>query len=196
MFQLFGIALILVAIHCVSKNNLGKYSHLLVLLAVLVGGLTVNQKMSEGFLGFAPVNHKLGQCGGKNLKPEDGIAQNRMSNWEGVQYQFKDSEPDRKHKWRHPPSNLPLVKDTVIYSPIGDGIKLTQDMTSTYYPSVDGGKDSNKFMFTLANNQCRPGCCPSTYSCDFGCVCTTEQQRDMIAGRGGNRGGKNTYPEI
>ena len=41
-------------------------------------------------------------------------------------------------------------------------------------------------MFMFAYNQCRPECCPSTYSCDKGCVCTTEQQRKFIGVTRGN----------
>lgn len=55
-------------------------------------------------------------------------------------------------------------------------------------PKVELGED-NLFMFK--NNQCKPECCPSSYSCDGGCVCTSPDQRSVIAHRGGNR----TQPE-
>ena len=42
-------------------------------------------------------------------------------------------------------------------------------------------------MFIFAYNKCSPECCPSTYSCDKGCVCTTKQQRKFINTRGNNR---------
>ena len=29
-------------------------------------------------------------------------------------------------------------------------------------------------------------CCPSTYSCNGGCVCTTQQQKTLGQGRAGN----------
>lgn len=51
-------------------------------------------------------------------------------------------------------------------------------------PDVQLGPD-NLFMFK--NNQCKPECCPSSYTCSSGCVCTTAKQRDFIASRGGNR---------
>ena len=50
------------------------------------------------------------------------------------------------------------------------------------------GPDS---LFMFKNNQCKPECCGSSFSCGGGCVCTTPQQRQYIAGRGGNR----TAPE-
>jgi hypothetical protein len=39
-------------------------------------------------------------------------------------------------------------------------------------------------MFMWANNVASPLCCPSTFSTSTGCVCTTQNQRDYIAGRG------------
>lgn len=50
------------------------------------------------------------------------------------------------------------------------------------------GPDS---LFIFKNNQCKPECCGASFSCGGGCVCTSPQQRQYIAGRGGNR----TAPE-
>ena len=50
------------------------------------------------------------------------------------------------------------------------------------------GPDS---LFMFKNNQCKPECCGASFSCGGGCVCTTPQQRQYIASRGGNR----TAPE-
>ena len=55
-------------------------------------------------------------------------------------------------------------------------------------PAFQPGPDS---LFMFKNNQCKPECCPSSYACDGGCVCTTPDQRKVIASRGGNR----TTPE-
>jgi hypothetical protein len=52
-------------------------------------------------------------------------------------------------------------------------------------PDVDSPGPDNLFIFK--NNQCKPGCCGATLSCDGGCVCTTPKQRDIINTRGGNR---------
>jgi hypothetical protein len=41
-------------------------------------------------------------------------------------------------------------------------------------------------LFIFKNNQCKPECCASSLSCDGGCVCTTPEQRQFIATRGGN----------
>jgi len=87
------------------------------------------------------------------------------------------------------------------YAKIGpfDGVRLTcPDGGSSWKcntpneplngPAFQPGPDS---LFMFKNNQCKPECCPSSFSCDGGCVCTSPDQRDVIAHRGGNR----TTPE-
>jgi len=55
----------------------------------------------------------------------------------------------------------------------------------------DEFKPDQDNLFMFKNNQCKPECCGASFSCGGGCVCTTPQQRQYIAGRGGNR----TQPE-
>lgn len=45
---------------------------------------------------------------------------------------------------------------------------------------------SNELMY-LVGNKVDPECCPSAFNTDTGCVCLTEQDRDLMANRGGNR---------
>jgi len=83
------------------------------------------------------------------------------------------------------------------YQPIGafDGVALPtgNNVSSWRYTSPDEpllgapfelGNDS---LFMFKNNQCKPSCCGSSLSCSGGCVCTTPDQRQFIAARGGNR---------
>ena len=101
-----------------------------------------------------------------------------------------------KSLWRKSPSNLKLSNKNnfVAYGnqlPIRPVItKKTDDSES---PSVDGTKNSPKGLFMFAYNQCNPKCCPSTYSCDGGCICTTDKQRKFISSRGSNHTGKEEY---
>jgi hypothetical protein len=88
------------------------------------------------------------------------------------------------------------------YQPIGafDGVKLdTGNGSSWRYtapneplegPQGELGPDN---MFIFKNNQCKPECCGSTFSCDGGCVCTTPDQRNFINARGGNRTGGSDF---
>jgi hypothetical protein len=83
------------------------------------------------------------------------------------------------------------------YQPIGafDNVKLNpgNNVSAWRYtapneplmgPEFTPGDDS---LFIFKNNQCKPECCGASFSCGGGCVCTTPQQRQYIAGRGGNR---------
>ena len=83
------------------------------------------------------------------------------------------------------------------YQPIGayDGVvlKTGNNVSAWRYtapneplmgPEFKPGPDS---LFLFKNNQCKPECCGSSFCCGGGCVCTSPQQRQYIAGRGGNR---------
>jgi hypothetical protein len=83
------------------------------------------------------------------------------------------------------------------YEPIGafDGVKLETGNNVSQWrytapnekligPDFNLGPD-NLFMFK--SNQCKPECCGASFSCGGGCVCTTPEQRQLIASRGGNR---------
>jgi hypothetical protein len=77
----------------------------------------------------------------------------------GNQY-LKTNKPD-----------VPLLTDTQTL--------LRHDMPLADFKDapLDNGQDQ---MFMFTKNKCSPDCCPSTYSCAGGCVCTTEQQRNSI----------------
>lgn len=82
------------------------------------------------------------------------------------------------------------------YKPMGpfDGINVPTGTQSAWRytapneplqgPPVQLGPDN---LFIFRNNQAKPECCGSTYSSDGGCVCTTPDQRQFLASRGGNR---------
>ena len=84
------------------------------------------------------------------------------------------------------------------YQPMGafDGVRLETGNASSwrytkpdeplngYFPKFTPGPD-NLFMFK--DNQCKPECCGASFSCDGGCVCTTQDQKDFLNMRGGNR---------
>ena len=65
--------------------------------------------------------------------------------------------------------------------------KLSALLGTSYVPLRDfKANDQKDTMFFLKDNTCSPSCCPSTYSCDGGCVCTTEQQNQLSSMRFGN----------
>ena len=56
--------------------------------------------------------------------------------------------------------------------------------TLPYKPTTNAPIDNgNEPLFMFGKNKCSPNCCPSTYACSGGCVCTTEEQRNRIHGR-------------
>lgn len=89
------------------------------------------------------------------------------------------------------------------YEPIGafDDVRLTPDNGVSSWrftapnepllgPEFQPGPDS---LFMFKNNQCKPECCGASFSCGGGCVCTTPEQRQYIASRGGNRNASNDF---
>lgn len=85
------------------------------------------------------------------------------------------------------------------YGAIGpyDGVKLStgNSVSGWRYTAPNEPLNGAEFkpgpdsLFIFKNNQCKPECCGASFSCDGGCVCTTPQQRQYIASRGGNRTG-------
>jgi len=83
------------------------------------------------------------------------------------------------------------------YKPMGqfDGVKLTtgNSVSAWRYTAPNEPLTGAEFvpgddaLFMFKNNQCKPECCGASFSCGGGCVCTTPQQRQYIAARGGNR---------
>ena len=61
---------------------------------------------------------------------------------------------------------------------ISPSIKISPLLGTSYAPLTDYlANDQDDTMFLFKDNLCTPACCPSTYSCNGGCVCTTEQQK-------------------
>lgn len=83
--------------------------------------------------------------------------------------------------WRKPPCNPPIKSDR-LFVPQGTPLPLKNEMIYSEIP-----EDS---MFLFARSVSDPSCCPSTFSTDRGCVCTTPQQRKYVAER---RGGNKSY---
>ena len=86
------------------------------------------------------------------------------------------------------PDETALVPNDALFTYLssqGPTKPVFTDNSSLNGPPVDGHPDSEKKMFMLANNRTSPNCCPSTFSTSTGCVCTTKNQRDFIASRGG-----------
>lgn len=89
--------------------------------------------------------------------------------------------------WMKSPDETSLVPNDTLYTYLSSQgpIKMKlSDQSALVGPPVDGVAGSFEKMFMWANNVASPLCCPSTFSTSTGCVCTTRNQRDYIAGRG------------
>ena len=94
-----------------------------------------------------------------------------------------------KEYWMKSPDNTSLLPNDTLYTYLGSEgpIKMKiSDQAALIGPPVDGVDGSPEKMFMFANNRSSLSCCPSTFSTSTGCICTTENQRDYVAERGGN----------
>ena len=80
------------------------------------------------------------------------------------------------------PKNNKLINTSRKLSPLFSGFAPLNDHLAT---------DSKDNMFMFEDNLCSPSCCPSTYSCNGGCVCTNGQQDASGIQRANNN---NTQP--
>lgn len=85
-------------------------------------------------------------------------------------------------KWKHPPCN-PGIMEKTLFVPQGTPLPLKNETVYADLPT-----DS---MFVFNRNHASPDCCPSTFSTDRGCICTTPAQRKLI---GITRGNNKNYP--
>ena len=86
------------------------------------------------------------------------------------------------------PCNIGLHEEIRFDTPMGTEERYIPDQDhNKSMPSVTGNPKDPKSYFMFTHNQVHPDCCPSTYSTDRGCVCTTKDQREFINSRGNNR---------
>jgi len=134
---------------------------------------------------------------------DDESIKERFTNYEGFENAPKimNQKPDmmgpydglclqtgNKQAWMKTPDETALVPNDALFTYLssqGPTKPVFTDNSSLNGPSVDGHPDSDKKLFMLANNRTSPNCCPSTFSTSTGCVCTTKNQRDFVASRGG-----------
>ena len=69
-----------------------------------------------------------------------------------------------------------------MFLPQGTPLPLKNEMIYSELPANS--------MYIFANSYASPECCPSTFSTDRGCICTTDTQRTYL---GASRGYNKTY---
>jgi hypothetical protein len=126
-------------------------------------------------------SNNVNDDGGK-VEPNPLVSAMNMGPYDGICL-----KTGNKEYWMKSPDNTSLVPNDTLYSYLGSQgpVKMRlSDQSALIGPPVDGVKGSDEKMFMFANNKTSLACCPSTFSTSTGCVCTTENQRDFIAGRG------------
>lgn len=170
-----------------STNRLKVVSFVLLLILFLCYLKINNSEGFSGFNGYAPIDYTLQNgskgCGGLNYNDINSQISS-TGTYDGIRLKSQIV-------------TKPLVNPITIFSPVGDGIKLTQPLGNQMYPSVDGTPNGDKFLFTFANNTVSPDCCGnSNISSDMGCVCYSPEQLKMFGHRSGNRTEPVEYPGI
>lgn len=160
------LLLSLILIFYLIKTKKSKLVPIVILVFFCINYKSNDNKL-ESFSNYAPINYSIGPYSNLVLKPKGCSL------------------------WRHDPSNLDLKnkKDLFVYQgnqiPLKQKLSYQNDTSSNENaPNVDGTSDSPKSLFMFSFNKCSPECCPSTYSCDHGCICTNEKQRHFINSRG------------
>lgn len=171
MFDLVPLLLflIIVVVYVATQKNINNLMYSLVGVCILMAVCLFD--MREKFVNYASTDYTMGSCDGQNVV-----------DWRTRPPPYADLIiPSKKPDYK-------LMSDVTIFSPVGEGIKLTSDPVSSSFPTVDGKANSPRQLFMLSHNFSHPSCCPSTFSTSTGCVCTSKAQRDLINSRGGNHG--------
>lgn len=133
--------------------------------------------------GGAPLDYKMGPY--SNIYIDASKHQDRRALIPGFEENMFLGEKESTCGQYHSPCKNTYIKDPIHVTPTGEEETL-KDTYTNQGPSIDGKEGSPKKLFMFAYNRCHPGCCPSTYSCSGGCVCTTVSQRKFI-GNGGQQ---------
>ena len=166
-------------------------------LNVIIGMLTfilvicylqLNNEGFSGYTSYAPLNYTLQNGNNTNC---GGLNYNNINN------QISSTGTYDGIKLKSELVTKPLINPVTIFSPVGDGIKLTEPLGNQMYPTVDGKPNSPKHLFSFAYNNVSPDCCGySNLSSDMGCVCYSPEQLSRIRNRGTNVTESITYPGI
>ena len=157
------LSVYLVCTYCCRKNL-----NICIGLAVIT---MVFVKFSSKYMGITLFKESFANFNQEKIGPYDGLVLK------------SDERPDL-------PFNDPNNTYTLQGSPAGLEDSMSKmDITAPYMPKVDGETDSDSpnSMFMFSYNESSPDCCPSSYTTDRGCVCTSKNQRSFINTRGGNR---------
>jgi hypothetical protein len=170
------IFITIIVLSCINVIDLSNLDEITLLLGIFIIIINLN-KNNEDVLEFfrAPMNYKMGEYSNVNL-----VKNYRRRNLLPAS-NILNKIKEENCSWMKAPCNEQLINK--VYNLRGTGLTQEYVVDQKGLPSLDGNS-KKKDMFMFAYNQCKPECCPSTYTCDNGCVCTTKNQRSFINRRG------------
>lgn len=156
----------------------------IITVATLIGVALLCVRFKENRIDGFDINQYLDDSTiNKNTLPGKSTPTSKVNMpYDGVCLQTGNTD-----KWMKSPDNSQLIPNDKLYTYLGNQIPLKtglSDQTVLKGPPVDGVIGSPQKMSMWANNVSSPLCCPSTYTTSTGCICSTKNQRDFIAGRG------------
>lgn len=171
--------LTLIILYVISNQKSKKLTYALGLLAVILIVCANTHDHIEAFmdLGYAPLSkYQMSPLDGLNVEKKYDIRNQQNATYSGLVLDAKQRNVEHQL--------LPSVDHV---SNVGEEIPLSNDPVAYSFPTVDGQKNSPHKMFMFAHNKSSLSCCPSTFSDDRGCVCTTPEQISYVKTRGGNK---------
>ncbi len=180
MFQLKDFIVIGIYIYIIKKNDDANIIAITTLIAIALLCVRFKDNLIDGF----DINEYLDNSTiNKNTLPGKTTPTSKVDMpYDGVCLKTGNSD-----QWMKSPDNSQLIPNDKLYTYLANQIPLKtglSDQTVLKGPPIDGAKGSPEKMFMWANNVSSPLCCPSTYTTSTGCICSTKNQRDFIAGRG------------
>jgi len=142
--------------------------------------LTDVRYVETNYANGSPLEYKMGPY--SNVRLDAQKHQNRRVLIPGFEEEMFLGEKESDCGNMHSPCANKYIRKPFHVTPTGE--EKTEVSHELSAPSIDGNEGSPKKLFMFAHNRCHPGCCPSTYTCSRGCVCTTKDQRKFIGNRG------------
>ena len=83
--------------------------------------------------------------------------------------------------------NIKSLEKFSVYRSLNDN--YIEDTGRIFYenPTNITFNENRQDLNILKKNKCSPDCCPSQYSCDRGCICIDDEQKELLYSRGGNK---------